>query len=75
MKKKKKTDKEISGKDRLKRTEKAYQEWRTGKVGSLQKLAKKYRLHVPDISKYITHKFELAKIQKENERTGAKFNT
>lgn len=72
---KKKTSKAVAGTDRLKRTEKAYQEWRIGKIGSLQKLAKKYRLHVPDISKYITMQFELAKIKKEDERTGAKFNT
>lgn len=57
------TRKQISGQDRHKRMEKAYNEWKSGKPNSLQELADKYHIHVPDISKYITMKIELLKIK------------
>lgn len=58
------TRKEIAGNNRHKRLEKAYEEWKTGKSNSLDELATKYQLHVPDISKYITMQFELLKLKK-----------
>lgn len=59
------TRKEVSGKDRHERMEKAYRDWKLGKENSLSKLADKYHLHVPDISRYITTQFELAKLKKQ----------
>lgn len=59
------TRKNVRGKDRHERMEKAYQEWKLGKTSSLKELADKYKIHVPDISRYITMQFELSKIKKQ----------
>lgn len=64
--KKWKTRRAVSGKDRLERLEKAYTDYCSGKKNSLKELAYKYRLHIPDISKYITFKFEQSKENKLN---------
>jgi len=49
--------------NRLKKLEKAYQEYCGGKKNSLKELSKKYNLHIPDLSKYITSKFKKSQDQ------------
>jgi len=56
--------KKVIGKDRIERLEKAYSDYCSGKKNSLKELAKKYKLHIPDISKFITFKFEQLKENK-----------
>lgn len=58
---KNKNSKKDLGLDRERRMQQAYLEWKTGKENSLKQLAKKYKLHIPDISRYITMQFELSK--------------
>lgn len=54
----------IRGKTQEERIEKAYQEWKSGENNSLKELAEKYKLHIPDVSKYITNQLKLNKKQK-----------
>ena len=54
----------LRGKRKEKKLEKAYQEWKKGKTGSLKELSLKHGLHIPDVSTYITKQFELSKTKK-----------
>ena len=54
----------LRGKRKEKRLEKAYQEWKKGKTGSLKELSAKHGLHIPDISTYITKQFKLSNQKK-----------
>lgn len=65
---KKKKSKALAGKDRNERLEKAYKDYCSGKKNSLKELSQKYRLHIPDISRYITLQFEQAKENKLNKK-------
>lgn len=54
----------VKGKNQQERMESAYNEWKSGKENSLQILADKYHLHIPDVSKYISSQIQLGKKQK-----------
>lgn len=59
------TRKEIKGKDRKKRLEEAYSEWKLGTNYTLQQLADKYHVHLFDVSQYITMKLQIERNKKD----------
>jgi len=64
------TRKKVGGKDRHKRMEDAYFDWKggikKGKGGyTLKDIAKKHKLHISDISNYITEQMKNKKTETE----------